>query len=137
MAIQIRKLSGEETQRSFPRRGQMDLSAYVDALRPLSPGDAAELNLSGLSSRAGKRRLGQAAGQLGYRVKWSRTGTVDALYFQVLPGKSSTRPANGRRRRRGSSAAAEARTRARSARPAGAKQSTRRGRRKGGTSAAA
>jgi hypothetical protein len=115
----------------------MDLSEYVNALRPLSPGDAAELNLSGLSSRAGKRRLGQAAGQLGYRVKWSRATTVDALFFQILPGKGSARPANGRPRRRGSASAAEARTQARSARSVAGKQPARRGRRKGGSSAAA
>ena len=65
----------------------------------LAPGDVAEFGLDGLSNRAGKRRLGQAAGQLGYRLKWSRAGAADALYFQVLPAKGST-TTNGRRARR-------------------------------------
>jgi hypothetical protein len=97
MAIQIRKLSGEEASRVFPKRSQMDLSEYLDALQQLAPGDAAEFKLNGLSSRAAKRRFGQAAGQLGYRMKWSRAGASDVLFFQVVTGKRAAM-GNGRRR---------------------------------------
>jgi hypothetical protein len=98
MAIQIRKLSGEEASRVFAKGGQMDLSEYVNALEQLAPGDAAEFKLNGLSSRAAKRRFGQAAGQLGYRMKWSRAGASDVLFFQILTGKPAA-TGNGRRRR--------------------------------------
>jgi hypothetical protein len=84
MAIQIRKLSSNEAAQVFPRRRRMDLSEYTSALRELKAGDSAELQLAGLSSRAGKRRLGQAAKELGYRVKWARANEGDRLYFQVV-----------------------------------------------------
>jgi len=64
----MRKLNQDEAARAFPRRGQMDLSQYVDALAALQPGDAAAMNLGDLTARAAKRRLGQAANQLGYRL---------------------------------------------------------------------
>ncbi len=77
----------------------MDLSEYVEALGGLQPGDAAEFELSGLSTRAAKRRLGQAANQRGYRLKWARTSQGDRLYFQMLPGaKRGLRPTDGRRK---------------------------------------
>jgi hypothetical protein len=137
VAIQIRKLSGEEAERAFPRRSQMDLTEYVEALRQLSPGDAAELDLNGLSSRAAKRRLGQAAARVGVRLNWSRTAAKDALFFQVQPGKGAAGPANGRRRgRRSSASAVGTRTRGRAGRGAAAERtsSARRGRRKAATS---
>jgi hypothetical protein len=52
-----------------------------------------------LSDRAIKRRLGAAAKQLGYRLKWARQHSPEALYFQVI-GTPAARPTNGRRRRR-------------------------------------
>src|SRR5687767_5937184 len=52
MPVQIRKLGADEAARVFPKRGQMDLSEYADALRELKPGDAAEIDLGNLSSRA-------------------------------------------------------------------------------------
>lgn len=99
MPIAIRKLSTEEARRAFPRRGQLDLSEYVDALRDLEPGDTAAVAREGLSDRAIKRRLGQGANQRGYRLKWSRQSDPDHLYFQTL-AKAPTTPTNGRRRRR-------------------------------------
>ena len=71
MVISIRKLGPEEVQRVFPRRGQQDLSEYVAALREIEPGEAASIDRQGLSDRAIKRRLGQAAKSLGYLLKWS------------------------------------------------------------------
>ena len=97
MPVAIRKLSLEEAQRAFPHRGQQDLSDYVDALRGLEPGQAAGIERQGLSDRAIKRRLGQAAKDLGYRLKWSRHATAETLYFQVM-GMPPAKAANGRRR---------------------------------------
>ena len=84
MAISIRKLAPEEAQRAFPRRGQQDLSEYVAALREIEPGEAVSIDRQGLSDRAIKRRLGQAAKSLGYRLKWSRQSSPEELYLQVL-----------------------------------------------------
>ena len=99
MAISIRKLPPEEAQRVFPRRGQQDLSEYVAALRDIKPGEAAGTDRQGLSDRAIKRRLGQAAKSLGYRLKWSRQSSPEELYLQVL-GSPRAQATNGRRRRR-------------------------------------
>jgi hypothetical protein len=79
----------------------MDLSEYTDALRELQPGDAAEIELGSLSSRALKRRLGQAAKQTGYSLKWARDGGTGVLRFQVREVRGSQpKPRNGRRGRR-------------------------------------
>ena len=99
MAVRLRKLPADEAQRAFPRRGQQDLSDYVAALRDVQPGDAAEIQREGLSDRAIKRRLGAAAVQLGYRLKWARQSSPEAMYFQVV-GTPAAKPTNGRRRRR-------------------------------------
>ncbi len=99
MAVRLRKLPPEETQRVFPHRGQQDLSEYVAALRDVQPGEAAGIEREGLSERAIKRRLGLAAKQLGYRLKWARQSGPEALYFQVI-GTPPTRATNGRQRRR-------------------------------------
>jgi hypothetical protein len=101
MPVQIRKLSSDEAAKVFPKRGQMDLSEYTDALRELQPGDAAEIELGPLSSRALKRRLGQAAKQTGYSLKWARDGGTGVLRFQVREVRGTTaKPRNGRRGRR-------------------------------------
>jgi hypothetical protein len=99
MAVRIRKLSLEETQRVFPRRGQQGVSEYVDALRELAPGEAASIDREGLSDRTIKRRLGQAAKSLGYRLKWGRHSSAQLLHFLVV-GTPATKAAPGRRRRR-------------------------------------
>jgi hypothetical protein len=99
MAISIRKLAPEEAQRAFPRRGQQDLSEYVAALREIKPGEAASIDRKGLSDRAIKRRLGQAAKSLGYRLKWSRQSSPEELYLQVV-GSPRAQGTNGRRGRR-------------------------------------
>ena len=99
MPVTLRRLSQDEAARAFPRRGQMDLAEYTEALHGLQIGDSAELDLGNLSVRAAKRRLGQAATQVGYRLKWARASNADRLYFQVLPaaGSAASRGGNGRR----------------------------------------
>jgi hypothetical protein len=101
VTVALRKLSREEAVRAFPRRGQIDVSEYVAALQTLQVGDSAEIELGELTSRAAKRRLGQAAQQVGYRLKWAPATFDDRLYFQVLPTivRSAGRPENGRRSR--------------------------------------
>src|SRR5919109_3440884 len=103
MAVRLRKLAPDEAQRAFPRRGQQDLSDYLAALGELQPGEAAAIERAGLSDRAIKRRLGAAAKQLGYQLKWARQPSPEALYFQVI-GTPAAKPANGRRQRRTASA---------------------------------
>jgi len=98
MAVRLRKLAPDEAQRAFPRRSQQDLSDSMAALGKLQPGEAAAIERAGLSDRAIKRRLGAAAKQLGYRLKWARQHSPEALYFQVV-GTPTAKPANGRRRR--------------------------------------
>jgi len=66
VAIKLRKLSGDETASVFPRRGQMDLSEYLQALSALQPGDVGAMELGDLTSRAAKRRIGLSAAQLGF-----------------------------------------------------------------------
>lgn len=99
MPVQIRKLSSEEAATHFPKRGQMDLSEYTVALRGLHAGDAAEVDLGGLTTRALKRRVGQAAKQLGYTLKWARETTGNSMRFQVRDAQGS-KAKNGRRGRR-------------------------------------
>jgi hypothetical protein len=84
--LQIRKLSQDEAAEAFPRRGQMDLSEYVEAVSALQPGDTADLDIGDLTTRAAKRRLGQAAAQYGRRLRWARATDTDVVYFQVLLG---------------------------------------------------
>jgi hypothetical protein len=84
--LQIRKLSQDEAAKAFPRRGQMDLSEYADAVSSLQPGDTAAMDLGGITARAAKRRLGQAAAQLGRRLRWARARDADVVFFQVLAG---------------------------------------------------
>lgn len=101
MQVQIRKLAPEESAKFFPKRGQMDLSEYAEALRGLEAGDAAEIELGGLSSRAMKRRLGQAAKQSGKTLRWARETSGDVLRFQVRDSQGAQpKPRNGRRGRR-------------------------------------
>jgi hypothetical protein len=99
MAVKLRKLAPDEAQRAFPRRGQQDLSDYLAALGELHAGEAAAIERAGLSDRAIKRRLGAAANQLGYRLKWARQSSPEMLYFQVV-GAPATKPADRRGRRR-------------------------------------
>src|SRR5260370_6678946 len=72
--------------KAFPRHGQMDLSEYVEAVGDLQPGETAAMDLGDLTTRAAKRRLGQAATQLGRRLRWARATDTDVVYFQVLAG---------------------------------------------------
>ena len=76
------------------------MDAHAPATAGLFSGVERRIDVrQGLSDRAIKLRLGQAANQLGFRLKWSRQSDADHLYFQTV-GKAPTRPANGRRRRR-------------------------------------
>ena len=104
VAIKLRKLSGDETASVFPRRGQMDLSEYLQALSALQPGDVGAMELGDLTSRAAKRRVGLSAAQLGVRVRWARAIDSHSVYFQVLGapqrGRSSAGTLGPGRRRR-------------------------------------
>jgi len=99
MAVQIRKLTSEESAKLFPKRGQMDLTEYVVALGSLQPGDAGEVGLGGLSTRALKRRLGQAAKQLNYSLRWAREQSNSAVRFQVREARVPKPRGTGRRGR--------------------------------------
>jgi hypothetical protein len=97
VTVTLRKLSREETAQAFARRGQTDVSEYVAALRALRVGDSAEIALDGLSRSSAKRRLGLAATQVGYRLKWAPARGDNRLYFRVLPAiAGSTSRAEGR-----------------------------------------
>ena len=91
MPLQIRKLGQDEAAKAFPRRGQMDLSEYVEAVSGLQPGDTAAMDLGDLTTRAAKRRLGQAATQLGRRLRWARATDTEVVYFQVLLARATPR----------------------------------------------
>jgi hypothetical protein len=104
--VAIRKLTVEEAARAFPGRREQDVAEYLAALRQVEPGESAEVALNGLSSRALKRRLGQAAAQLGVHLKWARAASPTGLYFQVTPQRTATgpgprRPASTTRRTQG------------------------------------
>jgi hypothetical protein len=99
MAVKLRKLAPDEAQRAFPRRGQQDLSDYLAALRELQAGEAAAIERAGLSDRAIKRRLGSAANQLGYRLRWARQSSPETLYFQVVAAPAAKPPDRRHRRR--------------------------------------
>jgi hypothetical protein len=103
--LQIRKLSQDEAAKAFPHSGQMDLSEYVEAVSTLQPGDTAAMDLGDLTSRAAKRRLGQAAAQLGRRLRWARGADTDVVYFRLLAGATPrnqgfTRPSGSGKTRR-------------------------------------
>ena len=91
MPLQIRKLGQDEAAKAFPRRGQMDLSEYVEAVSGLQPGDTAAMDLGDLTTRAAKRRLGQSATQLGRRLRWGRATDTEVVYFQVLLARATPR----------------------------------------------
>jgi hypothetical protein len=95
VAIKLRKLSGDETARVFPPRGQMDLSEYLQALSALRPGDVGAMELGDLTSRAAKRRVGLSAAQLGVRVRWARAIDSHSVYFQVLGAPQRIRSSAG------------------------------------------
>ena len=94
--VAIRKLTVDEAARAFPGRRQQDLAEYLAALRQVQPGESAEVALDGLSSRALKRRFGQAAARLGVRLKWARAASPTGLYVQVTPQPTASRPGQGR-----------------------------------------
>jgi hypothetical protein len=84
MPIAIRKLETEEAARAFPRRGQVDVGAYADALSELRAGDAIAVRLADLSSRALKRRFSLAARELGYRITWAKQAGDGELFLRVV-----------------------------------------------------
>lgn len=97
--VHIRPLTNDEAAAVFPRRGQLDISDYIEALRSVSPGEAAEIDLDGLTRRSVKRRMGMAARQLGTTLKWARTfEDEDILIFQVRNGSPAV-PKTPRTRR--------------------------------------
>lgn len=81
--IALRKLAPGEALYAFPKRGQIDLTDYIEALQSLNVGDSAEIELDGLTKRALKRRIGMAARQLGATIKWSRLSDDENMIFQI------------------------------------------------------
>ena len=99
MPITIRKLDAQELAQAFPRRGQVDLGEYAEALRSLQAGDVIAVQLNDLSSRALKRRFSLAAKQLGYRITWARQVGDGELYLRVVQVPVDGTTWRGRRRR--------------------------------------
>lgn len=80
----FRKLSREEVERYFRRRGQVDLSEYEKFLADIGPGEGGEVTLSGsLTQRAVKRRLNAAAKALNKQLVYSRHSESGKLRFRV------------------------------------------------------
>ena len=99
MPIAIRKLEAEEVAHALPRRGQMDLGEYADALKELRAGEAIAVRLADLSSRALKRRFSLAARQLGYRITWAKQVGDGELYLRVVQVPVDGTSWRGRRRK--------------------------------------
>ena len=97
MSVTIRKLSDAESAAYFGRPGAQARSAYVDALRELDEGDAAEITLGDVSARATKSRLSRAAKQLGLTLTYAKTPSDGVLYVRVQAAK----PVAAARRPRG------------------------------------
>ncbi len=99
--VQLRTLSSDEMVSAFPKRGHIDLTDYVDALSQINTGEAAEVELNGLSRRSLKRRIGMAARQIGVAIKWARTSDEDrAMVFQVKEAQKAAAKARASRTRR-------------------------------------
>src|SRR5215471_2990384 len=96
MALQVRSLSDDEVTRMFPQRGQMDLSEYEAIFDGAVPGKGFEVSNDGMSSRALKRRLGQAVKQAlgaGYALRYKKSEPdATTLAFVV---KAPPVPTNG------------------------------------------
>ena len=99
MPIAIRKLDAQELARPFPRRGQVDVGEYADALRELRAGDVIAVQQNDLSSPALKRRFSLAAKQLGYRITWAREVSDGELYLRVVQVPVDGTTWRGRRRK--------------------------------------
>jgi hypothetical protein len=82
--VVLTKLSEEQTAKVFPKRGQMDLTEYIDALAELEVGDAVSVELNGMTPRALKRRLSAAATARDATLKWAKAdGEARVLSFQL------------------------------------------------------
>ena len=57
---------------------------YRAALRELTRGDAAEVELGGLAEEQVETRLEPAARELGYALRWGESAPRDMLRFQVV-----------------------------------------------------
>lgn len=101
MPITVRKLSDQEAASTFPRGSNINLGEYVEALRGLRPGDAAEALRGNLTSRTFKRRLTLAAKHLGLALRYAKEAGEEAVRFQVRQPRAGTTPAlpAGQRRR--------------------------------------
>jgi hypothetical protein len=124
MVLQVRSLSDEEVTRMFPQRGQMDLSEYEAIFDGAEPGKGFEVSNEGMSSRALKRRLGQAVKQAlgsGYSLRYKKApqdATTLAFVVKAPPAppvnaetnhvNGETLPPTRRRRRRVPAGAASA-----------------------------
>lgn len=103
--LRIRRLETEEVRKRFPKRGQMNLTEYVELLRDVQPNDAMEIELpSNSTPRALKRRFGTAAREIGFRLQWERNPPEGRLAFRVRPplptGDGKRQPPRGAAARR-------------------------------------
>ncbi len=78
----FRTYSPEEVSQTQTRRGRtVDLTAYIAALRDLTPGQMGEAVLSGEDKKATvKRRLTAAAKKLGMELRYRRSGENKVVY---------------------------------------------------------
>lgn len=91
--VNIRPLPASEAANLFPKRGGLDIAEYVQALEQFDIGDAAAVEVDGLSTRAIKRRMGSAAKQLGLSLKWTKFVEGDEIMkFQVRQIPTTRQP---------------------------------------------
>lgn len=98
MPLDIRRLAAEEVAKYFPRGGlRLPQQEYIDALRSIKPGEAAEVVRGNLTSRAFKRRLTLAAKHLGLALKYAKEASDEVIRFQVREPRKARRalPAAG------------------------------------------
>jgi hypothetical protein len=83
-------LSPEDLGKRRAAKGmRVDLSPYLDYLRPIQPGHAGQISLEANETKATiKRRVTTAAHRLGKNIKYLRSGEKDLL-FEVQPERRS------------------------------------------------
>src|ERR671930_1662284 len=92
MPLNLRRLTPEEATRFFPRGVSVPQTEYIEALRGLKPGDAAEAIKGNVSSRAFKRRLTLAAKHLGLALRYAKEAGQEAVRFQVRQPRAVRAP---------------------------------------------
>jgi hypothetical protein len=81
---QFRKLTSQEAERFFLKRGQMDLTEYERFLTGLKSRDVSEVQVGeGETDRAVKRRLTVAAKNQGKQLQYSKRSESGTIVFRV------------------------------------------------------